>query len=57
MKRYRTVVAIVFLALFSYQATGTSLVYSLSYQETREPPSPSLRLQHSFCSRESDDGP
>lgn len=36
MKRYRTVVAIVFLALFSYQATGTSLVYSLSYQETRE---------------------
>jgi hypothetical protein len=36
MKRYRTVVAIVFLALFAYQATGTSLVYSLSYQETRE---------------------
>jgi hypothetical protein len=36
MKRYRTVVPIVFLALFSYQATGTSLVYSLSYQETAE---------------------
>ena len=36
MKRYRTVVPIVFLALFSYQATGTNLVYSLSYRETRE---------------------
>jgi len=32
MKRYRTVVAIVFLALFAYQATGTSLVYSLSHR-------------------------
>jgi hypothetical protein len=36
MKHYRTVVAIVFLALFPHQATGTSLVYSLSYQETPE---------------------
>jgi hypothetical protein len=36
MNRYRTVVAIVFLTLFAYQATGTGLVYSLSYQETRE---------------------
>ena len=36
MKRYRTVVAIVFLALFSYQTTGSSLVYSLSYKQTRE---------------------
>jgi len=34
MKRYRTVVAIVFLALFAYQATGTSLVYSLSHRGT-----------------------
>ena len=36
MKRYRTAVAIVFLALFSYQTTGSSLVYSLSYKQTRE---------------------
>jgi hypothetical protein len=36
MKRYRTVVAMLFMALFAYQATGSSLVYSLSYQETRE---------------------
>jgi len=48
MKRYRTVVAMVFLALFAYQATGASLVYSLSYQETAEsrrahPPSYDIR--------------
>lgn len=36
LKPNRSVVAIVFLALFAYQATGTSLVYSLSYQETAE---------------------
>lgn len=34
MKRYRAVAAMVFLALFPYQATGTSLAYSLSYQDT-----------------------
>ena len=48
MKRYRTVVAVVFLALFPYQATGTSPAYSLSYQETAEsrrahpPPTPTI---------------
>ena len=30
MKRYRTFVPIVFLALFAYQTTGTSLVYSFA---------------------------
>jgi len=48
MKRYRTAVVVSFLALFSYQATATSLVYSLSYQETAEsrrahPPSNDIR--------------